>query len=1218
MIKKVKVTRLPKIRKEGLGVNGNMIYPIYKPNMMAEPELAAQSTLQPVDREDANLEAEKGETAYVPDAQGLAAHYKIGGKRHSEGGTPLNLPDDSFIFSDTNKMKIGGPAVQDFGKNPNKKYTPADIAKQYDINQYRAILADPSVTDPIQRNTAEMMIANYNLKLGKLGLIQEAKKGFPQGIPAMSLPYLMHAAIDPAQMLPIKGKPGTQEAESQDMSPESQNQPQGRYGFIMANGGSRPQPWANFGNALMQDGGYNSQEEYEDHLLDPYSAAKRQAQAEWYAKQSQMQRELKPSHQVHPYQPQQEPQQPVEHPDLKNSLIGAYSMLSDPSMLFNTTNKNPEEVKKRFDPNAPYSGYWDRVTHTNLFQRPWDNSTQDPRMLEDEDKLTHPWKAKGIMDYLGAGLTMGQNELNNLLTGLYEPFSQTVKRYNPQLSGAAATALNFVDPLFVSDLAGGLGNMAWKGLGKDATTAAIQDVTSGLAKQEAERKAVEETLDKAVKSGAMTEAEAAKRLESFKASTPSKTSLVAPVGERQPGSLIFPSLKGLGPTAVTDKAFGAIPEAVKHGIEYGKIAGQLAGVAGKKFGKYATEKTKAITDVLKQIPLGETKNFIRPTVSEWMRQQAMNRGSDTPTMGTVNSIPDNVVNQQVQDTLNSLYHAPQQEYYNVGPPLIDSSNVRQPVNTTQPKYKSVVDSLNVVGFRDGGSLNRFGSGGKTGVDGKIIYKTKDEKGNDIWMAEDKNKGTKTHVPEKWALDKLKTNPAYDPNYNVQPESNPQPKQVAVKSATPIQNPEADAKPLYRQEYMEALDARQGLPGNDARLPRKDLMQLFVPAMQHDLDTLKLWNNPEAQQDFKQRHAWFFKENPDWAPYDKNGNKIQGAVDKFHDAYNKYGKKMGMKEDYFTGDASSSAHWRKDDMWGLGTFSAPALNASTPANKVSAPVTEEVKKPSYSPQAVQPRDPQFYKQDVINTAAAAGNLASLKKYMPWGRPVAPNVPDPTFHDFTRQAAGVMEAANIGAMGAAAFGDPRQYAASFSQMQGEASKHVADTLSQEQNQNVQAANAFSSLKGDIMQKTDQYNASLASKLYDDTTRANENYDNAKRHAKDVLRSNYVNAITNRANTQVLNSLYPDYQIDPSTGGNLVFNPHRKSFDPSNIPDESDHLTNLWTKLHASDPSISMGQVLNAYGKHPSSYPDPNQAYLNAWGSAGRREPQQAPQYGYTPNQ
>ena len=154
-------------------------------DMTDNPYESVSNTLQPVDREDANIEAELNETAYGDfNSDGRKEHMKIGGKRHSQGGTPLNVPEGTFIYSDTKKLRIGGPVLAKFGKSENtkQKFTPAQLAKQYDINKYQAILDDP-YTDKMAKSTAARMIDNYEKKLGGLALVQESMKGFPQGIP---------------------------------------------------------------------------------------------------------------------------------------------------------------------------------------------------------------------------------------------------------------------------------------------------------------------------------------------------------------------------------------------------------------------------------------------------------------------------------------------------------------------------------------------------------------------------------------------------------------------------------------------------------------------------------------------------------------------------------------------------------------------------------------------------------------------------------------------------------------------------------------------------------------------------------------------------------------------------------------------------------------------------------------------------------------------------
>jgi len=183
--------------------------------------LEVHDTLRPVDRESANLEAEKNEYVVTDmEGDGIPENYRVGGSRHSEGGTPLNLPEDSFIFSDTRDLLIKDKDIlNEFGmpipkKGKSKSYTPAQIAKKYNLNDYKEILRDP-MSDKLQIDTAEKMITNHTLKLGKLALVQESMKGFPQGIPAISMPYLQSAGIDPEQIVPQEEQNDGQEIERQ-------------------------------------------------------------------------------------------------------------------------------------------------------------------------------------------------------------------------------------------------------------------------------------------------------------------------------------------------------------------------------------------------------------------------------------------------------------------------------------------------------------------------------------------------------------------------------------------------------------------------------------------------------------------------------------------------------------------------------------------------------------------------------------------------------------------------------------------------------------------------------------------------------------------------------------------------------------------------------------------------------------------------------------------
>jgi hypothetical protein len=193
---------------------------------IGEKPSSVQKTLQPISREGANVEVEKGEiVAGDLNGDGMLETYVAGGKRHSQGGTPLNLPDDTFIFSDTASMRIKDPSIlAKFGKTTGS-YTPADLAKQYDINKYRKILQDLN-SDAIDKKTAELMIRNYTMKLGGLALAQESKKGFPQGIPLLSQPFLKANGISEEQILPKYEPKLAKEGEEMESAEEDSAEPQ--------------------------------------------------------------------------------------------------------------------------------------------------------------------------------------------------------------------------------------------------------------------------------------------------------------------------------------------------------------------------------------------------------------------------------------------------------------------------------------------------------------------------------------------------------------------------------------------------------------------------------------------------------------------------------------------------------------------------------------------------------------------------------------------------------------------------------------------------------------------------------------------------------------------------------------------------------------------------------------------------------------------------------
>jgi hypothetical protein len=266
---RVKITQAPKYNvkvkmpeaKTGMQVEGSLY------NELASfggadakdmvPKTDVRKTITKVPREEANLEAEGGETVLTFDPAGYPLFYDIKGPRHSQNGVPLNLPDDSFIFSDTRSMRITDQEILDmFGLSKKKGgHTPADISKKYlELNKYREILQSPD-SDKIAKATADRMIKGMVIKLGALAVAQESKKGFPQGIPSIARPYMDAYGISEEQLIPQQQEevpeemmgqgspmqsgmeqiPPTQaEQEDMMMSPEMMEQtPMAMYGTIM-------------------------------------------------------------------------------------------------------------------------------------------------------------------------------------------------------------------------------------------------------------------------------------------------------------------------------------------------------------------------------------------------------------------------------------------------------------------------------------------------------------------------------------------------------------------------------------------------------------------------------------------------------------------------------------------------------------------------------------------------------------------------------------------------------------------------------------------------------------------------------------------------------------------------------------------------------------------------------------------------------------------------
>jgi hypothetical protein len=132
----------------------------------------------PEAKDGGDINAEKQEMVLGDfDQDGQQELMNVNGKPHTEGGKDINVPSNSFVFSDTKALKIKDPAILAmFNMSPKKGgYTPAEIAKKYDLNKLKKILDDPKA-DEVAKKTTQLMNDNYLAKLNKLAAVQEGMK----------------------------------------------------------------------------------------------------------------------------------------------------------------------------------------------------------------------------------------------------------------------------------------------------------------------------------------------------------------------------------------------------------------------------------------------------------------------------------------------------------------------------------------------------------------------------------------------------------------------------------------------------------------------------------------------------------------------------------------------------------------------------------------------------------------------------------------------------------------------------------------------------------------------------------------------------------------------------------------------------------------------------------------------------------------------------------
>jgi hypothetical protein len=1077
---KVRIKKLPKAlsgleikMQPGLyGTNGNRQFTLptqVNSQKFAQQPIEVRSTLQPVAREGANLEAEKGETA-VLNMGGIPAHFKIGGKRHSQGGTPLNLPDNSFIFSDTAKMKIKDPVVlAQFGMVPKKSgYTPAEIAKKYDINKYRQILSDPNSED-VDRKTAEMMISNYNYKLAKLALIQESMKGFPQGIPLIAMPYIMENEIDPSEYMPTQGQQEQPDADTGEQ----------RYG----------------GNIVSQ---------------------------------------------------------------FDTKAYGGVPM-----------------AQKGLQPNG--GGFWGNVLN----------------VLEAPQRATM---------YLGTGIA---DVVSDIASGRdidwdarYEMPSETLKRVAPGAGAGWGVAADLLaDPFFISGAVKGAFRMGAKKLAKAVTEEAVEKTAGNIAKLDTYKAA--QNILKARKLPVN-----AKNLEkvtaALKAVRPQMAYVQKATSAKDKAKALQEATK-LGQKAIAKVQGKQLTKGAKEAaITAGKKAVQYPVQAATYLGKKTAEKLPRFTEGVKNVATAVGTGALK---TGEVAKDVITGPLAYPTAKIINVGSKAYQNEELKEENKALKEQlkEKEKQNSWEAPKPGKSGTR---DFTPPKRKetttdSPYEPIKVAGERpkyytkagEPGQLYIIGPNGyekynpptapvqqprdiqiiskpKAAARPDTIRGTSEEEMNKLMGIDRKEEGGELYQA-KDGVSVSNGKYYYTKGDKVYEITKDQYDAYLAKGDVSYDTADEEARAKAGEKEYEFID-----PADQFRFKDKNIgAQTAKTGYKIDPESGFYYDPTGAKgvkpgkaglDDFVRRHKEIIDNYPGGEPQWRKdqvsaGGKKNKAMDHVVNELNKRHREISGND--LVDPNKPGAYVPGVELFNLPGINkkkaAPVQTQTLPGAKPGKPAAPAGPINRYPPMGIlgNKRAP-WWKQDIIGISGAAADLARVKRYPPWQATPGYYLPEGTFYDPTRELAANTEAANLAMQSQQAFTNPQQLAAASSVAQGQMAKNAADIMGRYNTQNVTLANQLNQQRTDIMNNASANQAGMNTQLWDKYTTLNQQFDNSRAMARQNLRQRYMDAITNRAKTQALNTLYPNYYTNPASGGTVDFAPGYSPTVPSDVAFQNDY--------------------------------------------------------------
>jgi len=386
--------------------------------------------------------------------------------------------------------------------------------------------------------------------------------------------------------------------------------------------------------------------------------------------------------------------------------------------------------------------------------------------------------------------------------------------------------------------------------------------------------------------------------------------------------------------------------------------------------------------------------------------------------------------------------------------------------------------------------------------------------------------------------------------------------------------------LYKDFFTYDQGALSDLRSRDINidLPEVGINIDITPGMQGTRESgtfgTQDWGSGDYFADFKRRNAWYFDENADFDP--SSAEDVYDFQNKFNDKLFNEAKASGYTDDEARAVVTKLGFEKTeigdrnprgtDKKFGQYTWSRSLPNITPKTKKSNNPPDEKGEYPQEDLDVNnRKKRNDFYIQDLLNYRQALGDRLGINKYMPYRAAIpTPALMEPTFYDPSRELAATAEQANIASQALSQFATPQAYNARQSEVQGRALANVANTLGRYNNLNVGVANEFERYNSALINDFNLKNALSMQDYYDKTVIANQQYDNAKRVANNRITNQATNAITNRAMTQVMNELYPDYSIFPLSGGFMRFTPSGRQTSPSTTGSYADNLNAVMKEL------------------------------------------------------